>query len=82
MSHGTKLLLIPTRVRGVVAGATTRFEGVFTGLLTPIIPKIGGEPTREGLVELHQLVSGNMASVLLNLVGGQHGHLAMKMTMD
>ena len=65
-----------------MAGATTRFEGVFTGLLTPIIPKIGGEPTREGLVELHQLVSGNVASVLPNLGGGRHRYLTLPITSE
>ena len=46
---------------------------------TPILPKIDGEPTREGLIDLNLLVSGNAASVASNLGGGRHGHLALTM---
>ena len=49
-------------------------------LSTPILPKIDGEPTREGLIELHQLISGNAASVASNLGGGRHGKLTLTMT--
>ena len=48
--------------------------------LTPILPKIDGELTREGLIHLHRLISGNAASVALNLGGGRHGHLALTRT--
>ena len=64
-----------------MAGSMSSVEGVFSYFLTPILPNIGGETTREGLIDLHQLVSGNAASVVLNLVGGQHRHLALMMTV-
>ena len=51
-------------------------------LLTPILLKIGGDPTREALIELHQLISGNAASVASNIGGGRHGHLALTMTKE
>ena len=65
-----------------MARATTSAEGVLTDFLTPILPNIGGEPTREGLVKLHLLISGNAASVLSNLGGGWHGHLALTITSE
>ena len=46
-----------------MAGATISVKGVLADFPTPILPKIGGEPTREGLIDLHQLVSDNAASV-------------------
>ena len=63
-----------------MAGATTSVEGVLADFSTPIVPKIGGEPIREVLIQVHQLISGNAASVLSNLRGGWHLHLALKMT--
>ena len=63
-----------------MAGATRSVKGVLVEFPTPILPKIGGEPTREGLSNLHRLVSVNMASVVLNLGGGRHRHLALTMT--
>ena len=62
-----------------MAGATSSVEGFLTDLPTPILPKINGEPTREGLIDLHQLISGYIASVASNLGGGQHGHLVLSM---
>ena len=59
---------------------TISVKGVVTDLPTPTLPKIGGEPTRGGLIEIHRLISGNEASVASNLGGGQHGHLALTMT--
>ena len=61
-------------------GETRSVEGVLMDLPTPIIPNIGGEPKREGLIDTHGLVSRNTASVALNLKGGGHGHLALNMT--
>ena len=60
-----------------MAGTTSSIEGVLTDFSAPILPKIGGELTREVLINLHRLVSGNVAS---NLRGGRHGHLALTMT--
>ena len=59
--------------------ATSSIEGLLADFPTPILPNIGGEPTREGLIKLHRLVSGNVASMLSNLRGGWHGHLTLKM---
>ena len=63
-----------------MAGATSSVKGVFVDFLTPILPKIYGEPTIEGLIKIHILISGNTASVVSNHGGGQHGHLTMTMT--
>ena len=46
----------------------------------PILPKIVGEPTRESLIDLHQLISGNAAYVVSNLEGGRHGYLTQTIT--
>ena len=63
-----------------MTGATSSAEGVLADILVPILLKIGGETTREGLIEIHQLISGNAAYVASNLGGGQHRHVAMTMT--
>ena len=63
-----------------MGGSKSSIEGVLMYIPTPILPKICGEPTREDLIEIHRLISGNAASVESNLGGGRHGHLAPKMT--
>ena len=55
-------------------------EGVLAYLPTPILPKIGGEPTRKLLIKIHLLISGNAVSVASNLGGGRHGHINLTMT--
>ena len=55
-------------------------EGFPANFLKPIIQKIDKEPTREGLIDLHLLISVNAASVASNLGGGRHGHLNLTMT--
>ena len=62
-----------------MAGATSSVNSVLADFLMPILPKFSKEPTREGLIEIHRLISGNAESVALKLGGGQHGHLAMTM---
>ena len=62
-----------------MTGATSSVKRVLADFPIPILPKIDREPTKEGLIYLHQLVSGNVASALSNIVGGQHGHLAITM---
>ena len=47
-----------------------------------IITDIIGEPTRESLIDICELKSGNAAFVASNLIGGQHGHLALTMTVE
>ena len=63
-----------------MTGATSSVEGVLSDFPTPIHPKIDGEPTREGLIKIHLLISGNVVSVASNLQGIRHRHLALTMT--
>ena len=65
-----------------MAGVTIRVKGVLAYFPTHILPNIGEEPTREGLIHLHRLVRGNVASVASNLGGGRHGHLALTITTE
>ena len=65
-----------------MVGATSSVKGFLVGFLTHILPKIDREPTREVLIDLHQLSSGDAASVESNLGGGQHGHLVLMMTAE
>ena len=72
----------PTRVQYYMEGSTSSVERVPVEFLTPIIPKIGGETTREELIDLHQLVGGNAASVALNLGGDHNRHLMLMMNAE
>ena len=63
-----------------MVGETSSVKGVLMNFLTPIFTKNYGEPTRAVLIEIHQFISGNAASVASNLGGGRHGHLALTMT--
>ena len=74
-SYRMNPLLSPAIVQDAMARATSRSDVILAEF-----PKIGGKPTREGLIELYQLVSGNEASVSSNLGGGRHGHLAWTTT--
>ena len=65
-----------------MVGETNSAEGVLVDFLTPIPQNIGGEPTKEGLIELYRLVSGNAVSVLLNHGGGPYGHLTLTITSE
>ena len=47
-----------------------------------ILPNIYGETTRESLIEIHRLISGNSVSVASDIGGGRHGHLAITMTAE
>ena len=62
--------------------ATTSNEGIIVDILKPILPKIGGELTWEGLIKLHQLVRGDAVSMSLKLGGGRHGHLTVTMKSE
>ena len=81
-SQGMNTPSILTRLQDEVAGATSSAKGVLVDFPTPILPKIGVELTREGLIEIHGLISGDVVSVALNLGGGQHGHLALMMSFE
>ena len=63
-----------------MVGTTSSVKGVLMDFLTPILPNIEEELTREGLIYVHQLVSCNVASVALNIRGGRYRNLALKMT--
>ena len=80
--HGTNLPSNPTRVQDNMVGIANSTKGVFMDFLTPILLKIGGDPTREALIELHQIISGNSASVASNIGGGRHVHLVLTMTEE
>ena len=60
-----------------MVGASSSVKGLLVDFLKPILPDIDGGTTREVLINLHQLISGNAASVETNIGGGRHGHLAM-----
>ena len=38
-----------------MSGSTSSVEGFHADFLTPILPNIGGELTREGLIEIHSI---------------------------
>ena len=67
LPYGNNPPSIPTIVQDIMMGATSSAEGVLADFPTPILPKIGGEPTIEGLIKLHQFVGENVLSVLSNL---------------
>ena len=80
--EGANPPLIPTRVRDEMMGGTISIEGVLVDFPSPFFPKINVELTREGLVDLHQLISGNVASVALKLGGCQQERLALTITAE
>ena len=57
-------------VQDEVVGAMSRVEVVLWDVLMPIITKINGEPIREGLIDIHQLIISNAVLVTSNLGGG------------
>ena len=65
-----------------MAGYIISCEEVLTYFLTPIFLKIIGEPTRKALTKLHHLIISNMASIVSNLGGVCHDHLALTMNVD
>ena len=65
-----------------MAGATSSVKGILADFQTPILPKIGGETTIEGLIKIHWLISGDAESVASNLGGDQHLHLALTITAE
>ena len=65
-----------------MAETTSSVKRVLADFSTPIIPNIVGDPMIEVLIELHCLISINMASVASNLRGGRNGHLALTMTAE
>ena len=80
--HGTNLPSNPPRVKENMVGTSNSTEGVFMDFLTQILLNIGRDTTREALIELHHLISGNAASVASNIGGGWHRHIALTMTEE
>ena len=64
MSQGTKPPSVPPIVEDIMLEATSSVKGVLEDFPTPILLKIRGKLTREGMIDLHRLVSGNAASVV------------------
>ena len=69
-------------MRDVIAGAKTSVEGFLANFPSPILLKIDWELTIQRIIDLHRLISGNAASVSLNLKGGRHEHLALTTTHE
>ena len=65
-----------------MAGATDSVEGVIADSPMPILPKFVWEPTREAIIDIHRLISGNASPVASNLGGGRYSHLPLRMTME
>ena len=61
-------------------GKTSSVKGVLAYFSTPIIPNIDRYLTREGLIDIHQFIRGNVASMVSNLGGGRHGQLVLTLT--
>ena len=55
--------MIPTTAQDVMAGAKNSVKVFLADSPTIILPKTKGYPTREGLIELHQLIIKDAASV-------------------
>ena len=62
-----------------MTGVMSSVKGFLAEFPMPILPNIDREPTREGLIDTNQLINGNVASMALNLVRGQYGHLMLTM---
>ena len=60
-----------------MAGTTISVKGFLVDFLMPILPKSDKESTREALIKIHRIISGNTASMALNLRGCRHGQLAL-----
>ena len=82
LSHGKNPPPIPPIVQDKMLNTTSSIKVVLTDFWMPILSNIGGEFTREGLIKLHCLISGNTASVASNLRGGRHGHLVLTITLE
>ena len=65
-----------------MAGTENSVKGVLADSPIPNPHKIIGEPMRESLINIHRLISGNLASVTLNLRGGQNGHLTLTIAAE
>ena len=65
-----------------MAVSITSIEGVLVDFPTTQLPNVIGELTMEALIELHQILSSNVSSVIYNLRGGRYGHLALTIVVD
>ena len=66
----------------VMAGSTISMKRVLVDLLTPIIPMIVRETTREVLINFHYILILNRASAASRLGGGQHRHLVLSISTE
>ena len=73
---------IPPIIQDIMTRTTIRVEGVLTEFQTPILPKISGDMTRDGLHKLHWMIIGNMVSMRSNIGGDCHRHLALTMAVE
>ena len=72
LSHGTKLTSRPPRLQENMSGTVKNVEGVLTNFLMPILPNVTRESKRESLINIHRLISGDMASMESKVGGGWH----------
>ena len=61
------IMSIPPRALGGILGTEYSAKGFIADFLMPILPKIIGEPTKEFLIDILQLISSNTASMDSNL---------------
>jgi hypothetical protein len=62
-------------------GAThNSVDGTTADFPHPDIPKIHGEPNRDSLIAIHELLCENASSVTTNQGGGNHGHLTLMLS--
>ena len=73
---------IPPRVQDNMTGTTSIIEGVLMDFPAPILPKTGGDRTRETLIEVHRLKSGNVVSMMLKIGGGRQICFELTMTTE
>eukprot|EP00978_Attheya_sp_CCMP212_P022997 scaffold69585_cov24-Attheya_sp.AAC.1 len=55
-------------------------DGTTADFPHPDIPKIHGEPNRDSLIAIHELLCENVSSVTTNQGGGNHGHLMLMLS--
>ena len=65
-----------------MTGETRIVDWILADFLTTILPNIVGEPTRESIIELHQIIISKAAYIASNLGGGLHGRLELTMDVE
>ena len=72
---------IPERAQDNMVDITSSDGGFLKDFLIPILTKIGGDTTREALIKINWMISGNTAPLASNIGRGQNGHLTLTMTL-